>query len=211
MKITTLQLPSAWGREVSHRYITDHTPASATLVVLFPGLAYSCECPLLYYAQQSAIEYGHDVLALEYGYQSARAEFKFEEVDQLIDECMQAVERVSSKYDHTIFISKSLGTWIAGEVDRRLTDVSVKHIYLTPIEMSLPYIKESAGYVIYGTKDEYFGEEAIRHIQGLQSIRPYPVLEASHSLEVDTVAHSLLVMREIVLLYNDFFEQHQKE
>lgn len=211
MKPTIIQLPSDWGNEVRHRYFTGHTPLSTTLVVLFPGLAYSCELPLLYYAQQSAIEHHYDVLALEYGDQSARTDFKFEKLEQLVEECLQAIAQVSSKYDQYIFISKSLGTVIAGEVSRRFAEDTVQHIYLTPIELTVPYIKETSGYVIYGTRDEWFSEQSIRHIQGLPQIRPYPVLEASHNLEVDTVAHSLLVMREIVLLYKSFMEQHQKE
>lgn len=211
MNMSFIQLPSAWGSEVSQRWITNHAITSATLVVLFPGKNYSCELPLLYYAQQSATEHQYDVLALEYGYQRARTELREDEVDQVIEECLSAINHVKSKYNQFIFISKSLGNLIAGEVSKRLTGHTVKHLYLTPIDKSIPYIKESTGYVIYGTNDGEFNHESIREIQGLQHIHAYPVLEASHSLEVDTVAHSLLVMREIVLIYNHFFEQDDKE
>ncbi|MGZ9584478.1 alpha/beta hydrolase [Paenibacillus marinisediminis] len=204
MNINSITLPSTWGRDVKHRHISN---GSSSLVVCFPGLSYSCDLPVLYYAAKSAMESNHDALLLEYGYQSARVSFNQDQLGQVIQECKEAILQTASSYEQLIFVSKSLGTLVAGEVAAAIDHVPVSHLFLTPINASVPYIQNNRGAVIYGTKDDSFSEDSIRTIKGLQDIEVFPIREASHALEVDTVSHSLLVMREIVLIYNDFFQR----
>lgn len=192
-----------WGREVRHRYISN---GSSSLVVIFPGKNYPCELPLLYYASLSAIENNHDVLLLEYGYQSARAELEFDDIHVLMEECTQAIHQIMDKYESLIFVSKSLGTIVAGQVAEAIEDKDIRHIYLTPVDRTVPYIQSSRGIVIYGTKDSQFNNKSTQAIEYLNDMEVYPIQDATHSLEVETVSDSLVIMNEIVDIYQRFFK-----
>lgn len=203
MNRSYMLLPSFWGREVRHTYISN---GSTSLVVIFPGKNYSCELPLLYYASQSAMENNHDVLRLEYGYHSAREELKLEELSVLVEECTQAIHQIIEKYESLIFVSKSLGTIVAGQVAEAIEDKDIRHIYLTPLDGTVSYIQKSRGMVIYGTKDPVFNNQSIEAIEYLNEMEVHPIKDATHSLEVDTVSHSLTLMSEIVDIYQSFFK-----
>lgn len=203
MNRSYLSFPSVWGREVRHRYISN---GSSSLVVIFPGKNYPCQLPLLYYASLSAIENNHDVLQLEYGYQSARTELEFDDLHVLVEECAQAIHEVMEKYEKLIFVSKSLGTIVAGQVAEAIEDKDIRHIYLTPVDRTVPYIQSSRGMVIYGTKDPQFNNQSTQAIEYLNDIEVYPIQDATHSLEVETVSHSLVIMNEIVDIYQTFLK-----
>ncbi|OAB45599.1 alpha/beta hydrolase [Paenibacillus antarcticus] len=195
--------PSFWGREVKHRYIHND---SASLVVIFPGKNYSCELPLLYYASQSAIEHNHDILLLEYGYQSARVELEFEALSVLVDECTQAIIQIMASYDNLIFVSKSLGTIVAGQVAEAIDNKGIRHVYLTPLDETVPYIQHARGIVVYGTQDRLFSKQSIQAIEGLNNIEVHAIEEGTHALEVGTVRGSLIIMNAIVDIYDSFFQ-----
>lgn len=203
MNRSYLSFPSLWGREVKHRYISND---SSSLVVIFPGKNYPCQLPLLYYASQSAIENNHDVLQLEYGYQSARVELEFDDIHVLVEECAQAIHQIMEKYENLIFVSKSLGTIVAGQVAEAIEDKDIRHIYLTPVDRTVPYIQSSRGMVIYGTKDPEFNNHSTQAIEYLNDMEVHPIQDATHSLEVETVSHSLVIMNEIVDIYQTFFK-----
>lgn len=99
-----------------------HKNDNTSLAVLFPGQNYSCELPLLYYAGKSAYDAGHDLFILEYGYQSARRPFEETNVDKVIHECYNSIKQVINNYDHVTFVSKSLGTYIAGKTAEIFTE-----------------------------------------------------------------------------------------
>ncbi|OAB36717.1 hypothetical protein PMSD_10355 [Paenibacillus macquariensis subsp. defensor] len=197
-------LPSYWGGEVRHTYISND---SSSLVVVFPGKNYSCELPLLYYASQSAIEHNHDVLQLEYGYQSARVELEFEALSVLVDECTQAIIQIMASYDNLIFVSKSLGTIVAGQVAEAIADKGIRHVYLTPLDDTVPYIQHASGIVVYGTHDRVFSKQSIQAIEGFNNIEIHAIEDGTHALEVGTVRGSLIIMNAIVGIYDTFFSE----
>lgn len=203
MNRSYILLPSFWGREVRHRYISN---GSSSLVVIFPGKNYPCQLPLLYYASLSAIENNHDVLLLEYGYQSARSELEIDDLHVLVEECARAIHQVVENYESLIFVSKSLGTIVAGQVAEAIEDKDIRQLYLTPLNRTVPYIQRSRGIVIYGTKDPSFNNQSIEAIEYLNDMEVHPIQNATHSLEVEMVSHSLVIMNEIVDIYQSFFK-----
>lgn len=195
-------MPSFWGRDVRHLYTKR---GSKALVVIFPGKNYTAERPLLEYAAKVAGEWNCDILQLEYGYQSARAEMKREDISTLVEECTTALTAVP-KYEKLLFISKSLGTVIAGTVAANLKGKQkIEHLYLTPVPESLPLIEQSRGSVIYGSADPLFSERHADELARMNRIKVYRIDDANHSLEVGNVKESLAVLMVIIGLYHEFF------
>lgn len=212
MSVTRIVMSSHWGREVRHKYVALGT--AKALAVVFPGKDYSAERPLLDYAAKVAREHGCDLLLLEYGYQSARADFKREDIDIVVEECKAAIAAIPAftEYEQLLFISKSLGTVIAGKVAAEM-DIreQVSHLYLTPLADAIPEIKRSRGSIIYGGSDPVFTEEHSAQISGLQNIRIYRIDDANHALEVGSVNESLAVLLVIVNFYHEFMRDAGRE
>jgi hypothetical protein len=204
MKVNEIILPSSWGREVSHKHFVNH---STSLVVLFPGKKYSCDLPLLYYASMVALKSNHDVLKLEYGYQSARIDIDFNStnLDMIVEESLSAIKQVAHSYEELIFVSKSLGTLVAGKIAQELGNDTIEHVYLTPLDYTIPYIKISKGIVIYGTNDSVFSSESADIVNKLSDIKAYPIQGADHALELDRIQDSYDAMGQILLAYQEMF------
>ncbi|AIQ44909.1 hypothetical protein R70723_02560 [Paenibacillus sp. FSL R7-0273] len=202
MSVTSIMMSSHWGREVRHKYAAQ---GSKALAVIFPGQNYSAERSLLDYAGKAAAEHGCDLLFLEYGYQSARAGFKREELDIVVEECKAAIGAVA-EYEQLLFISKSMGTVIAGRVAAELgIQQKTAHLYLTPTADAVPWIRQSRGSVIYGGSDPMFSGQHPAEISGLPNVRVYRIDDANHALEVGSVNESLAVLLVIINFYHEFF------
>ena len=193
---------SFWGHDVRLRHITQ---GSNTLVVFFPGQNYSCELPVLYYAVQSATSQGMDALILEYGFQSARVALEREQRSILEDEVLQMIGRWSEEYERLIFVSKSLGTLLAGYTARHLTSHHIRHLYLTPLDSTLTYMQHSSGMVIYGAKDSLFSEESRAKLASFPELKVHKVLDAGHGLETSDPRKSAELMSALIEIYIRFF------
>ncbi|SYX83155.1 alpha/beta hydrolase [Paenibacillus alvei] len=197
MKLDIIHMPSVWGTELKQKHITVQE-RNNKLVVLFPGWNYPCELPLLYYAGNTALQQKYDVLKLEYGYQAARTNLDKKDLPKVIDECYESINRIITNYDKVIFISKSLGTIIAGEVHRRF-ESNVYHIFLTPLVGTIPFINTSDGIVIYGGNDPSFTKDNAKQLDGSQKIIEIP--DANHGLETGDVEENLSILKNIVTTY----------
>ncbi|MEI2284859.1 alpha/beta hydrolase [Paenibacillus polysaccharolyticus] len=203
MKLEILNVPSFWGIEMKQKHYQVHE-GNKKLVVLFPGQNYPCHKPTLHFAGTSAIQSGFDLLILEYGYQAARAELDHGDVQRVVEESYESIKQVVNKYNQIVFISKSLGTIIAGEVHEKL-DMPIKHLFLTPIKDTIRYVNKFNGVVIYGTKDQAFSEELASKINEENEI--VKIANANHSLETNEVEESIEILKKLVKIYKDFLGQ----
>ncbi|MGO4698783.1 alpha/beta hydrolase [Paenibacillus sp. 2TAB26] len=202
MQVEKIILHSEWGRDISHKHIKNDNPSVA---VFFPGQNYSCELPLLYYTGRSAYDAGHDLLMLEYGYQSARTAFEEAKVDQLIHECYTSINQIINDYNDVVFVSKSLGTYIAGKTAELFKERSIRHMFLTPIRSTIPIIEKFGGLVVSGTKDPVFHEDDIEHIEGFPNTEVLRIKDANHILEVSDLHQSLKILKNLVEVSSGFF------
>lgn len=203
MKREIFTIPSYAGRDISIKHITDD---NSSLAVYFPGQNYSCELPLLHYLGKVGLESNHDLLMLEYGYQSARIDFDPDKIDEITSESHNAIMNIAGNYKEIVFISKSLGTVIAGKVDRLMNDQwKVSHIFLTPIKSSIPFInKAPRGLIIWGTNDPALNEDDLMQIHFTEERRLHKIIGGNHALEVGDVYQSLSVISEIVKVGQNF-------
>jgi hypothetical protein len=204
MKMNTITLPSFWGRELVQKHITND---QSSLVVVFPGQNFPYELPLLYYAGKAAIQSNHDLLLLEYGYQAARTGFTYELLSVLVEECIQSINKVIDRYQSIIFISKSLGTVVAGQVAQFYGYDRIKHIFLTPIKPSIPNLLRSNGIVIYGTGDNQFGIEEVNKLRGFEELKIIAIENANHALEVQDIEDSIEIIKTITGIYLNFLKK----
>ncbi len=128
------------------------------LVIMFPGVGYTMDYPLLYYASRLYEARGYEQIHMKYNSIFFESDLTREEKTLKVREYVwEKVKDIDfSAYDSVVFFSKSFGTAEAGILAEKL-GIKPVQIYLTPIPRALPYIKEGDTVVI-GTADEVYPE-----------------------------------------------------
>ncbi|MBC8061648.1 MAG: alpha/beta hydrolase [Clostridiaceae bacterium] len=205
MKKSFVKVKSSWGHDINNTLLSQPIK-SDSIVILFPGGTYSCDKPLLHYAKKVSSLLGCDVLSLEYGYYKLDKSFNPEFINSIIEESLVAIKLVlSNNYNNIYFISKSLGTEIAGEISKKLGYNKIKNLFLTPIPNSITHIENSKCIVVVGTNDQVISKEVVFKL-GTNPLVDLKIIEgAVHSLEIeDDYIKSLDILKEITGLYTSF-------
>lgn len=200
-----IKVSSAFGHEINNLYLT-HSPKSKSIAVLFPGGNGTCDNPVLHYARKAVLLSGCDVLSLEYGYVRTDKTYKTEFREQTVKEVNETIEKcLGNSYENIYFISKSLGTSIAGTISKSMGYNKVRNLFLTPTVYAIPHIINSKCTVIVGTKDRIFPREYIDIISAYPSVNLIIINNAVHSLEIeDDCMESLEILGTVTKLCADF-------
>ena len=212
IKKSYITVKSSWGHHISNLFLTQE-PKSESIVILFPGGDYSCDKPLLHYARKATLLSGCDVLSLEYGYFKTNNSFKGELFEQTLKEAKEAAELcLSNGYKNIYFISKSLGTVIAGEISKYIGYDKINNLFLTPIPSTIPYIVDSKCAVVVGSKDKFFSKEEIDKVKKYPQVELRIIEGAAHSLEIDEdYMKSLEILIIVTKLCEDFIMSGTKK
>lgn len=113
LNISSISITGYAGKAVPNRFIRQDGIAH-TLAVLFPGLRYSCDMPLLFYPFKLLLGRGADVLQVRTDYTLASYQSlpSSERAAWLATDAQAVVQaaRVQGKYDRLVLIGKSIGT-----------------------------------------------------------------------------------------------------
>ena len=97
--------------------------------VIFPGIGYRCDKPLLYYASKLAAYHGYDITRITY------PEYPIN--------LKEATDEQLAEFHDILFISKSIGTAVATAYASRHLEKTgsssscpVRHILFTPLELT---------------------------------------------------------------------------
>lgn len=204
----TIKANSSSGHDVINDFYCDKNKDNS-LVVLFPGVNYSCEKPLLHYARKAATIEGYDVLCIRYGFKLSKEDIGKEIIKIIANEVLEVIKSCSSKkYNHIYFISKSIGGEIAGNIANTIGYDNVKSLYLTPTPTTMKHIIKSNCSVIVGTKDPIFTEENIQLIKGYDNVDLSLIDNAQHSLEVDNnLDASIKSLSKAVNIFAEFLNK----
>jgi hypothetical protein len=171
------------------------------IAIVFPGIGYTCQMPLLYYATVALLGKGYDVLWVEYDYKNerfstSRAREKVEWMNFDADESYKTAIS-TGRYKHVVLVGKSLGTFALVRLNTRINDIE-KSIWLTPL-LKKPsavgidvYNKIKGvcknGLFIIGTEDPHYDKTKIRALEALGA-KSLSILGADHSLEIESTSN----------------------
>ena len=180
------------------------------LAVLFPGIGYHCDKPLLYYSAKLARAAGYEVLPVPYagfpekvrgdgGKLRASQDIAWEQAVELL----RAVRWAD--YRELLFIGKSIGTIVASRyaLERNLR---VKSVLLTPLAETFPFVKGKA-VAFHGTADPWAETSAVIAACDERSIPLYLTEGANHSLEIGDVLRDVRTMEETMKRINTFIRE----
>lgn len=170
------------------------------LAVIFPGIGYHCDKPLLYYSKKIAMQYGFEIIEVPYGGFQKNIKGSAEKMKEAFESAFfQAEQMLKSvnfeEYDTVLFISKSIGTAVAGAYSEK-KGLDAFHIYYTPVEASLEVMQN--GIVFHGMADPWADAGVIRQGCEKKGLPCFSYVAANHSLETGDVQVDLRNMQDIM-------------
>lgn len=177
------------------------------LAVLFPGIGYHCDKPLLYYSARLARAAGYRVLPVPYAGFPEKVRGDGERMRACLEIAWSQAEDMLSpvnwaEYRDILFIGKSIGTVVASRAarERRL---KVKNVLLTPLAETFQYVHGNA-IAFHGTADPWAETAAIVAACRETGVPLILTEGANHSLETGDVPRDLRTLEETVARIDAF-------
>lgn len=172
------------------------------IAVLFPGIGYTCDKPLLYYAGKLAAKYDYRVMPVAYGNFPSGVKGNREKMEQSFYSALHQAEEMLKDvrwedYEDILFISKSVGTIVAA-CYKKQHQIKARSISFTPLEDTFSFAS-GEGIMFYGTADPWVKDGRVI-CEGCEKIgqRLYITENANHSLETGDVAVDLANLAKIM-------------
>ena len=171
------------------------------LAVIFPGVGYHADKPLLYYGRKLAKQHGYQEICVDYG--KLPEGIKGDE-EKMYAAYRQALARVTeqlagmdfSSFDRVLCLSKSIGTAVAASYDAQF-QIGAGHVYYTPVESSLSAIGRE-GIVFHGTGDDWAKTDVIKAECERRGLPLFLEEGANHSMETGDVLRDLEILKRIM-------------
>ncbi len=175
------------------------------LAVLFPGINYNTDKPLLYYAGKIAKKHEFEVVNVSYGNLPDSSREKI--FDYALMAANTAINKIAfESYDSIFFISKSIGTLVAGTIQKSLPQ-QVHSIFFTPVSQSVPFLcKDSI--VFTGNRDSYVHISEVIKRREETGFELHIAKEANHSLETGDVLRDIMMLQKIEELCEQYIVTH---
>ncbi len=182
------------------------------LAVLFPGIGYHTDKPLLYYSGKMAAAEGYEIIKISYP--PCEVNLKgatSEQIRSFVKECAAVTDKAledidTDRKDDILFISKSIGTAIAAYY-AQTSGMDVRHIFFTPLEETFDHVKESSGIAFSGTKDNWADHMKIRRLCDEKRIPLTVADDANHSLETGDVIRDTEMIAEVMKTVKEYMNK----
>ena len=178
------------------------------IAVIFQGIGYNADKPLLYYSKKIALERGYDVKVVEY---SGIDKNCLENKNKMLEAFDLAVRQTEDQLKDTdftsredvIFVSKSIGT-IGASVYAARHDIPARQVYYTPFPQTFSLAGEGNGLVFYGNKDPWTDADTIRDLCNSKKMHYRIIKDANHSLETGNVYTDVENINNIIQEAEDY-------
>jgi len=179
----------------------------AGLLVVFPGLHYGPDGPLLYHLSKRLQGAGWDMLGLMYGFQAAMTFPWTDHVPEILEEGTAAAREAMNRraYPRLAFVGKSLGSIVLVQLcSSGVVPDKAFVAYLTPpigspqFDSAFAATRQPA-YIAIGTDDSFYNEPALGELQARRPVLVRAVKGADHGMDVaGDLAASLRAVGQVV-------------
>lgn len=159
----------------------------AKIAVLFPGIGYNTDKPLLYHSAKLAADHDYKIKRLQFsGFPKNVSNDRGALLKSYAIAGAQSKEQLKfinfSDYDDIVFISKSIGTIGAAMVAKQ-EDVPARHVFFTPLNQLFSFSDPWDALVYSGTGDRFVNPEFLKAECEKMNYRLHSIEGAKHSLE----------------------------
>lgn len=179
----------------------------AKLAVIFPGIGYTADKPLLYYTSHLARNYGYQLQTVSYHSLPENVKGNPAKMKQSFDIAYEQTEQLLqdidwSSYGKILFISKSIGTVIASAYATR-HNLSVKSVLFTPLAETFDFALPGS-IAFHGTTDPWADTDTITALAAQKEMPLFLTQNANHSLETGDVQEDISSLKTIMKRVDDF-------
>ncbi len=183
------------------------------LAVIFPGIGYTKDKPLLYYAGKLAKAAGYNVISVEYhDIQKIQGDTELmkKEIKKAYAQAEEQLGTISlTGYDDILFIGKSIGCVLLAKYAAD-HDINAKQIWYTPLEATFTYAKENIPAFI-GDNDPWSEYEKIKKSADRKKVVLYTYPGCNHSLESGDVLHDIKVLASVMDKTEEYINETYSE
>lgn len=170
--------------------------------VIFPGIGYHTDKPLLYYGKKLAKESGYRIIEVNYTGLPVDVKGNEEKMQKAFQIARaQTDEQLCSvnfkEYERVLFLSKSIGTVVAAAYDNDHA-VHARHIYFTPVPQTFSFAGKESGIVLHGLNDPWCENELVEQNCRMLGLNLKTFEGANHSLETGNCLTDLEIMGQVV-------------
>lgn len=166
---------------------------SGKLAIIFPGIGYHSDKPLLYYSKKLAKNKDYEIVEVSYKFtedfgtikaDASKMQAAFDEAFKQVNDQLKDI--VFTDYDRVVFIGKSIGTALSARYNMTY-ELDADMIVFTPIEHTFAYINNCEGIVFHGSADPLCDTDMCIQLCEELSLTYAVIPEANHSLETGDV------------------------
>lgn len=179
------------------------------LAVLFPGMGYHIDKPLLYYAKDLAAVCGYEIIAADYkelpkGVKGSPEKMK-DAFEKALKNSFASLAAVNwGNYKELLFISKSIGTAISAAVADQLR-LKAKNIYFTPVGETFLFPLQK-GIAFHGTADTWVDTKTVQAGCEKYGITLYITEGVNHSMENNDTIANIRILAQIMEKVKQYIE-----
>lgn len=206
-EIKAITITGYQGRGVAGRYFSQ-PGQSADLAILFPGLRYTCDMPLLYYLTRLLAQRRVDVLQMHTDYTSLafQQSGRLEQAQWIGADALAAVQAglAQRSYTRLILAGKSIGTLALAQLVMSGLQPEPSMIWLTPLLHQAWVVnaaQQAGGPALFlcGSDDATYDASSLARLRQKDSVQALVLEHANHSLEIaGDSARSIQYMAQIL-------------
>lgn len=171
------------------------------LAVVFPGIGYNCDKPLLYYSSKAAKQLGYEIIRISYSNMPEGAKGSPEKMRLAFETALpQAEEQLKNvdlgEYEDLLFISKSIGTVVASAYEQK-HGIAARNIFYTPVEDTFRF-GAHRGIAFCGTADPWTDPSVTKEKCREQGIELFITDNGDHSLETGNAAADIEALVPVI-------------
>ncbi len=180
------------------------------IAVVFPGVGYTKDRPLLYYSGKLAVKRGYELKHIDFtGLKWSKEKLKDQDfLSKTMKTCLGMTEKALEELsdlsgDEVVFISKSIGTVVATAYAQK-KNLKVKQICFSPLELISDYVEEGNAELFCGDADPYADFVSVEKIAADKKLNMHRIVGGNHSLEtgdVDKDIDNLKVMMQSIVRF----------
>ena len=177
------------------------------IAVVFPGVGYTKDRPLLYYSGKLAVKHGYELKHIDFtGLKWSKEKLKDRDfLDETMKTCLKMTENSLEELgdisnDEIVFISKSIGTVVATAYAKK-KNLKVKQICFSPLELISDYVEEGNAELFCADADPYADFETVHKIAVNKKLNIHRIAGGNHSLEtgdIDKDIDNLRIMMQSI-------------
>ena len=191
------------------------------ICVLFPGIGYTVDRPLIYYAGKLFKKLGYEVIQLRY---EGLPKKKGNDVSKMGDTFKMVMEqtrlqlssvfdnRASDKYDSIVFVGKSIGTIAATVYAAELVEQAgvtgleriLRFVYMTPLAETFIKAVAVPSIAFHGTSDPWVQTEIVERECERMGTTLYKYKDANHSLETGDAETDIESLGDVIRKIEQF-------